>query len=620
MEIESNLLFAVLAMQADLIDDFQFWEALRHRIEHVEKPLADLLVERQWISVGDRHALQQWQQRKVEKYGTIRAALAACPGEEIPLLLEHLDAPEALLSAFDHSSEASPEFVQNSADGNAKPMKVQVLVSSLTYHAGTRDRYERYSLTSLHATGGVGRVWLARDAALGRNVALKELRPEFVDNPALWSRFLQEARITGQLQHPGIVPVYELKSRAYDHQPFYTMRFVEGRTLSEAVDSYHKKRATGEAGPLDLRSLLGAFIGVCNAVGYAHSRHVVHRDLKSLNVIVGDFGEVMVLDWGLAKVFGSEELASIDTSAEICETHAGQILGTPAYMAPEQAAGQLDRIGPRTDVYGLGAILYEILTGRAPFSGDSVEEVLAKVCKGGPPPPLRSGGAGTAALEAICLRAMATRAEDRYGSARELADEVDRWLADEPVRAFREPLAARLARWVRRHRPVVAGAVSLLATATIALAVGLTVVRVEQQRTDAARAQAVAYASAADTQRRRAEANSTRAREIVDEIVRRAGDTPMGSPREEASADGFTPSPEPGSGGGRQYRLRRALLEDALKFYQGFLVQENADAAIRREIEHAYRKIGDIYGVLGKCAEATQAYAAAAAIQGSARE
>ena len=414
--------------------------------------------------------------------------------------------------------------------------------------------------------------------------------------------------------------MYELTSRAYDHRPFYTMRFVEGRTLSETVESYHKKRATGEAGPLDLRALLSAFIGVCNAVGYAHSRHVVHRDLKGRNVIVGDFGEVMVLDWGLAKVFGSEEPTSIDTSAEASETHAGQILGTPAYMAPEQAAGQLDCIGPRTDVYGLGAILYEILTGRAPFSGSTIEDILTKVRKGGPLPPLRSGGAGTAALEAICLRAMATHAEDRYGSARELADEVDRWLADEPVRAYREPLPTRFARWMRRHRPIVAGAVSLLATATVALAVGLVAVRVEQQRTEAARAQAVTYLSVADTQRRRAEANFTRARGIVDEIVRRAGDTPMSSPREEARANSLTPTRQPGSGGGRQYRLRQALLEDALKFYQSFLVQENADAAVRREIEHAYRKIGDIYGVLGKDAEATQAYAAAAAIQESTHE
>lgn len=622
MDIESSLLLAVLALQADLIEHFQFWEALRQWTAQLEKPLADLLVERQWISPPEARNLQRWLERKRAKFGTVRGALAACPGGEVPLLLEYLDAPRDLATALNHTASLSPEFMQalsQATVGNSQTLDPQVLVSSLTYHPATHDPYERYSLTSLHATGGMGRVWLARDAALGRNVALKELRPELVENPAVWSRFLQEARITGQLEHPGIVPVYELTSRPHDHRPFYTMRFVEGRTLSESIESYHQKRAQGAAGPLDLRALLSAFVGVCNAVGYAHSRGVVHRDLKGANVVLGDFGEVMVLDWGLAKVIGSEEHASAAVAAADCETHLGQILGTPAYMAPEQAAGELERIGPRTDVYGLGAILYEILTGRPPFSGNTIEEILAKVRAGGPLPPVRCGGAGTAALEAICLRAMARHAEDRYFSAGELADEVERWLADEPVRAYREPLPTRFARWARRHKSMVAGAVSLLATATLALAVGLVMVRAEQRRTEAARAEAVAYASAADAQHRRAEANFTRARELVDEIVRQAGDTPMDPPRRAASGDGVTPR-EPGSGGGRQYRLRRALLEDALEFYQGFLVQETTDTAIRREIGHAYEKIGDIYGVLGKDTEADRAYAAATEIRDSLRE
>src|SRR5262249_24470943 len=155
-----------------------------------------------------------------------------------------------------------------------------------------------------HATGGIGRVWLARDASLGRDVALKELRPERAGQPAVWARFLREAQVTGQLEHPGIVPIYELGRRPQDNQPFYTMRFVRGRTLAEAVATYHQRRARGEAGPLELRDLLVAFVGVCNAVAYAHSRKVLHRDLKPANVVLGDYGEVMVLDWGLAKVAG----------------------------------------------------------------------------------------------------------------------------------------------------------------------------------------------------------------------------------------------------------------------------------------------------------------------------
>src|SRR5262249_30341551 len=160
----------------------------------------------------------------------------------------------------------------------------------------------RYTPTKLHATGGMGQVWLARDAALDRDVAFKELRPELVENPQMWRRFLSEARVTGQLEHPGIVPVYELGRQPDRGPPLYTMRFVKGRTFSEAVKAYHAKRKEGKADPLERRALLDAFVAVCQAVAYAHARGVVHRDLKGQNVVLGDFGEVIVLDWGMARV------------------------------------------------------------------------------------------------------------------------------------------------------------------------------------------------------------------------------------------------------------------------------------------------------------------------------
>ena len=163
---------------------------------------------------------------------------------------------------------------------------------------------ERYSLTRLHASGGIGRVWLARDSAFGRDVALKELRPERTALATHRTRFLQEARITGQLEHPGIVPVYELALRPDDQQPFYTMRFIRGRTLSEAARGWHQARVHTQAGMVDLVPLLNAFVTVCNTIAYAHSRGVIHRDLKGENVVLGDFGEVVVLDWGLAKLIG----------------------------------------------------------------------------------------------------------------------------------------------------------------------------------------------------------------------------------------------------------------------------------------------------------------------------
>ena len=180
-------------------------------------------------------------------------------------------------------------------------------VSTLDY---VPERGHRYTRTRLHAKGGIGQVWLTHDAALGRNIALKELRPERAGHEAARARFLDEARITGQLEHPGIVPVYELE-QGEDGQPFYTMRFVKGRTLSDAVKAYHERRRAGKVSALDLRELLTAFLTVCQVVAYAHSRKVLHRDLKGSNVVLGSYGEVIVLDWGLAKVMGRADAAEV---------------------------------------------------------------------------------------------------------------------------------------------------------------------------------------------------------------------------------------------------------------------------------------------------------------------
>lgn len=305
----------------------------------------------------------------------------------------------------------------------------------------------RYAIDKLYAEGGIGRVWLARDTQLNRNVAVKTLRPELLNHGRIRKRFFQEAQITGQLEHPGIVPVYELVVSPESGSPFYSMRFVRGRTLDQAAKDYHKNRLAGNDEPLVLISLLSAFVTVCNTVAYAHSRGVIHRDLKGENVILGDFGEVFIIDWGVAKVLGApDEVSSEDpaVAVETIRTIHGAIVGTPAYMAPEQAEGRSDLIDHRTDIYGLGAVLYEILTGQPPFVGSNTTEVIEKVTFGAPSPPSKLWPDVPKTLEAACLRALSKNPADRYNSAAALGLEIQAWQeaqlreAEEELRRSRE--------------------------------------------------------------------------------------------------------------------------------------------------------------------------------------
>jgi PAS domain S-box-containing protein len=414
MDTDRNLLFGVLALQADLIDAPQFIEACLLWTSRKKEHLADLLLARGWIEPADKAHVEYLLERKLQKHGgNAHASLAAIPN----------DLKRSLAALED-------DDIQRSL-GGAPPLPAESQLATIDYGPAQAERYCRLRL---HATGGIGRVWLAHDSDLGRDVALKELRPERAEHATLGARFLQEAQITGQLEHPGIIPVYELVRARDGRQPFYTMRFVKGRTLSAAARAYHDKRLAGQADALELPALLNAFVTVCNTVAFAHSRGVIHRDLKGQNVILGDFGEVVVLDWGLAKLVGRPEGETAAPSV-VCDmvgadsghTAPGQALGTPAYMAPEQAAGRPDLIDPRTDVYGLGAILYEILTGAPPFVGDSTEEVLRKVRELDPVPPRQVWSEVPPALESLCLRALAKQPADRPAAAADLAHEVQGW-------------------------------------------------------------------------------------------------------------------------------------------------------------------------------------------------
>jgi len=413
MDADRNLLFGVLALQADVIDADQFIKICTLWTTHKQAALGDLLIELGWITAIDKADVERLIERKLKRHGGDPRAGLAAVSDDVKRSLAALQDDDINRSLCDlPGPDASTTFI--TVDDVPR--------------AG-----ERYSLTRLHASGGIGRVWLAHDRALGRDVALKELRPERTA-PTHRTRFLQEARITGQLEHPGIAPVYELALRPGNQPPFYTMRFIRGRTLSETARAWHQSRVHTQAGMLDLVPLLNAFVTVCNTVAYAHSRGVIHRDLKGENVVLGDFGEVVVLDWGLAKLIGRKGetgdpafLVEFAGSNDVGLTVQGQAMGTPAYMAPEQASGPLDLINQQTDIYGLGAILYEVLTGHPPFSGPDTLEVLRRVREEQPSPPREQWADVPPALEAICIRALAKSPTDRFASAGELATAVLSW-------------------------------------------------------------------------------------------------------------------------------------------------------------------------------------------------
>jgi serine/threonine protein kinase len=299
----------------------------------------------------------------------------------------------------------------------------------------------RFRLVRPLARGGLGEVIVAVDTELGREVALKRILRDYVNHPDARARFVREAEITAALEHPGVVPVYGFGA-SVGGQPFYAMRFITGRPMREAVSELHRKGPPDFEGPA-FRQLLQRLVSVCQTMAYGHSRGVIHRDLKPANVMLGEFGETLVVDWGLAKAAGK---ADPDTAFLTQVTQEGVPLGSPGYMSPEQIDGRAGPVGPATDIYSLGAMLYSLLTGKAPLKGLSQNEVMEATLAGRVPRPRKLVPSAPAALEAVCRKAMARRAADRYASAADLAADLERWLADEPVTAMRERLSARLGR------------------------------------------------------------------------------------------------------------------------------------------------------------------------------
>jgi serine/threonine-protein kinase len=483
------------------------------------------------------------------------------------------------------------------------------------------DQSQRFRVLRLHAKGGLGAVFVALDQELHREVALKQILENRADEERSRARFLLEAEITGGLEHPGIVPVYGLGTDV-DGRPYYAMRLIRGDSLKEVIEHFHRcvgpspglrppspsGRGTGEvhSRDLELRKLLRRFLDVCNTVEYAHSRGVLHRDLKPANVIVGKHGETLVVDWGLAKRLsssdseapGNERPLLPSSASGSAETLPGSALGTPAYMSPEQAAGELGQLGPRSDVYSLGATLYSLLTGQPPFEGDEIGDLLRAVKHGGFRSPRILDPTLDRPLEAICLTAMALRPEDRYPSARALADDLERWLADEPVSNWHEPVARRAGRWARRNRSLVkAGSAGVL----VAIA-GLMAVLAVQTRANVQLRQANVNLATANAKVTRAnaqlQAGSERERQRFDLAI-----AAIRRYHTDVSEDFLVKED--------QFKdLRDRLLRDAVEFYRKLegLLSSQTDVRSRQALARAYEEVGELTGMIGLFPGALEAH------------
>jgi serine/threonine-protein kinase len=586
---DRNLLFGILALQMDFITRDQLIAAMSSWVLDKARTLGQVLQDQGALADAHRALLDAMVARHVKGHGgdarRSLAAIAAVAGQAAAVRpgLESVadidvQASVACLAAPHRTEHEHAEDPERTVGVNPEAIGV-----------------DRFQLLRLHDRGGLGEVYVAMDRELNREVALKRIKVEHADNCERRARFVVEGEITGNLEHPGVIPVYSL-GHDESGRPFYAMRFIKGDNLRQAVDRlFHQAdavpgRDTGERA-LELRRLLARFLDVCHAIDYAHSRGVLHRDIKPSNIMLGKYGETLVVDWGLAKIVGRPDyvVRAVDAEGTLAPgsgsslqpTVAGSQMGTPAYMSPEQASGRLDRLGPASDVYCLGATLYYVLTGKPPFADPDLLALLRRVERGEFTSPRSVSAKVDPPLESICLKAMALDPARRYPSASALSEEIEHWLADEPVVAHREPAAARLRRWGRRHRPLVAGGAGMLIAAVIALATGTVLLSqvnrgLEEQRNEARR------------QGDLARENFDRARGAVDTFLTRVSEERLLN----------QPGTQP---------LRRQLLAEALAYYEQFIRERAGDRGLQRELADAYRRTGEITGEIGSREEAIAA-------------
>jgi serine/threonine-protein kinase len=420
-----------------------------------------------------------------------------------------------------------------------------------------------YELLEEIGRGGMGVVYRARQKGLGRLVALKLFRADPLGGDADLRRFRNEAEVVAQLDHPHVVPIYEVVE--HEGRVYFSMKLIEGGSLDAQLDRF----------VCDPRAAAALLVAVARAVHHAHQRGILHRDLKPANVLVDGAGHPHVTDFGLAK--------RVEADAGL--THSGAVLGTPAYMAPEQATARRGAVTTAADVYGLGTILYALLTGQAPFRGESVLQTLEQVRGQDPEPPRRRNPRVPRDLETICLKCLQKEPERRYESAAALADDLESWLRGEPIQARPVGRLGRLWRWCRRQ-PVQA---ALAAALLLAVATGLALVLWQWRRAEEHYHTAEDLRRAAVGHEAEVEDSFRLAHEVVKDFTTRVGETGL------LEAHGLEP-------------LQRELLQKAQAYFRKFLQRRGHDPALRRELAETSAALAQTMRLIGSPDEALDAY------------
>lgn len=490
---EQNLIFAGLGLQLGILSKDKVIRAFTEWLFDKSKPLVDILIQQNALSSEEANSLKVAVQAHIKKEGDQEKALAS------------LHVVKDLESDLDHLGDNDLHQTLDSAVHQRKEMGLdeqfarshqldQSQISQLfqIQEPEVKDRFERKSFLD---AGALGEVYLAHDRELNRRVVTKYIKPENADIKHNQALFLLEGEVTGALEHPGIVPVYGL-GKDIKGRFFYAMRYIQGKKLSRVISEYHAILNSNSGKKHEaFIDLLQNFQSACLAIEYAHKKGVLHCDIKPDNIMIGDYGEVFVVDWGLVIIHGEvsraesrneDEFKTLDigevppyrpSDAASSGLHWNQggsrkgIGGTPSYIAPEQLRAHnnddVSLLGPPSDIYALGGTLFQILTGKPPHqfkrnSNDNMKDFNQRILEGVFPRPTELNSQTPKSLEAISLKALSLDPKNRYASARELADDVKRYLADEPVKAHEESFLEKSQRFGRKNKVLVGVIAALL--------------------------------------------------------------------------------------------------------------------------------------------------------------